>query len=835
MSSTARAPASSGLPAKRAASVTSSGSSSSSSSSSLPAAPAAVLEEVPDLDPATVAVALRPDGLIERAVVSKRLETINALVPLDHPFWDRAISAWQRRFRFDRVKSALSPLFTSAPPVRDWAALVRLMLALAPDCLAQLMRAWPDADGPTDLVQAMAVFSDASLPVAVRCAFDHDFTGAHRAAKRARGADGLPHPMPSAATMAAVLATPPRAILRRAEQAAEQAAAASAAASQRVAQLEPVTAATACAVDGLRQTVTSMSATVSHQSAQLRAEIDGLRHLLSHADSAAVGGLRAALADAERRMQDQEGRSGEAVARVRATELQLARQQQEIDDLRHAAGQAAPAVAQALRREVLALETSLSQALEAQRGELAALQRAALSGEPAVAGAIRAEVAAIEARVGRDSSEMRRELSALRGHIQADAAQRDEHWRVIDALRANAAASDPAASAANIRRELGTYLASETSGLRSEVAAVSVALREEVATLRHLIHNAGAQASEPLLTALRDAEARMQTQMQRSAAADARVAAAERALAAQREEIAQLREAAAAMEPATTAVVRRELRALEGRMHQRRPSPPRSRANRGRDRVRRRDGGSDSDATSAASEPDDSDEPPEDPTDCVQRSARHRTRDAEVGLDKIEFYLRGPKAISFWASKGIGSVPYLTELFKVYWTKFIVGRLTGSDAAQASVMLDILLLACRDFHRGTMPSDTARALSHSVLFITAKAGYGAHKATVVCDLYRQDHLDADFRRVVQAASTIVSRDAKTTPPIVAQYRSDRATRPAAPDRVPARERKPSASGRPNDRSTSRKPRERERGGRGRGERGRGRSDPSDAPKADKQS
>jgi hypothetical protein len=695
------------------------------------------------------------------------------------------------------------------------------MLALAPDCLAQLMRAWPDADGPTDLVQAMAVFSDASLPVAVRCAFDHDFTGAHRAAKRARGADGMPHPVPHATPMDAVLATPPRAILR-------QAVATAAAASTRVDAAERTLAdhgaeiaalrnalATAepAAAAAIRRELAIMEGRFAQGSNALRDdfallrggvrdEVAALRREVAEAAPSAMAAVATGLSAAEHRLRAQEARSLAADARVAEAERALLAQREDVDALRRAAACADPQVAATVQREIAALEARIAPA-------------------GADSAALRGQMSALEARLAHEAASMREDVVALRRAMQtaapADTAgismalQRAEqrfreHEELVLASNARVTAAERALSQQRaeieaLRRALSsTVEPTANAAIAQLLADAEQRWREAAAKALH--------TEERTHHAIGEAERRIHDQERWASAADARATATEQALRTQREEIEELRRQAAAHR---VELARMQLRRDDRPRDDPAPNPPRSHAPPFEKEPT---------ISSATADDDDDDSDFDPPSPRRRHASRSRSTGRDVGIDKIEFYLRGPRAIQFWASHGIGVRQHLTELFKIYWHRFIVGRLSGSDAAQAASTMDALLLACRDYRRGGMARDTARALSDSVTFITSKAGYGAHKATVICDLYRQDRLDPDFKRVVQAAATIVDRDVARPSAAATSYVKTRVTRPIADAREHSHTRKQSPSQHPNDRTATRAP-ARERGGRGRGGRGRG--------------
>jgi hypothetical protein len=185
---------------------------------------------------------------------------------------------------------------------------------------------------------------------------------------------------------------------------------------------------------------------------------------------------------------------------------------------------------------------------------------------------------------------------------------------------------------------------------------------------------------------------------------------------------------------------------------------PRRGQSPGNPRTHRSDGGSS--ASGGRDEPDDDDDDDENWAPRVPAGWAKDTQSPQI--DRPEFYMRGRKAIDFWAANGIGTNPMLAELFKIYFTKYITGRLSGGDAAQASASMPMLLLACRDRASGRLPSDTARAISDTVVYLTTKAGYGSYKATVVRDLYGQDLLDPDFRRRIRVATTVVNGDERRT-------------------------------------------------------------------------
>ena len=823
-----------GTKRQRAVTRSSSASSSTSSSAASQAATPTSVAVTESLDPATLALALRPDGLIDRAVVEQRMRTIEQNVPVGHPFWARAVAEWSRVFQFAHVRAALNPIFTSPPPVRDWETLVRVMWAVAPDCLAQLMRAWPDPDGPTDLVKVMRLFEDPSLPLPVRTAFDVNFTGARRAAKRARSSSGagVPHPNESALSMEAILATPPRLIIRRAEETAKRASSDAAHALQRTvrAEAEAAAASTAAArldveVAGVRRVVYAIepvAAAATQAVDELRGEVAALRRAYSNADPAAAAAIAAVLDGAERRLQAHEERSSMAERRVAATERALAAQHVELEALRQATAAADPVVS----ARITAAEAELAR----HREQVDALRRALASAEPAVTMAVRREVTAAE-------TQLRHHVSLVEDGMRAE----------VEALRRAVAAAEPASAAplatalqaAEIRLQLQEERAStsdariveaerklkaieertrqEADALRGEVGA---RLRSEVDALRRVMSAAEPAAAAAIATALADAEARMHAQDTRAAQYEARVAAAESALAGHREELRVLRQRATSAGADASATLRRDMEALQSqwsaelrsvrdaiddigrRRGPEQPPPPRN------PRAPAFYQSPDGDEPSASGGDDDDDD---DDDDINAYRSRHECTPAS--LDKIEFYLRGPKAIHFWSGNGIGSVPHLTELFKIYWNKFIVGRLSGSDAAQASSMMDALVLACREYERGRLHPKLATALSESVTFMTTKAGYGAYKATVVSDLYRQNLLDPDYRRIVQAAATIVDRGAPRGR-IGARYREAEDTRPL-PDKHVKRAYSPNVRTRSASKETH--PRQhRPPGGRGRG-------------------
>ena len=573
----------------------------------------------------------------------------------------------------------------------------------------------------------------------------------------------------------------------------------------------------------------------------LRGEVAALRRAHTTAEPAAAAAIAAALHGAELRLQAHDERSSIAEQRVTATERALASHRVELEALRHAAAVADPFVT----ARITAAEAELAQ----HREQVDALRRALASAEPAVTMAVRREVTAAE-------TQLRRHVAMIEDGVRAE----------VDALRRAVAAAEPglvapllaALESAETRLRMqedraSTYDARmieaerklkamedrsrrDADALRSEVGD---RLRSEVAALRRAMTEAEPAAATAIAAALADAEGRMHAQEARAAQYEARVAAAESALAGHREELRVLRQRAAGAGVDTNAMLRREMEALQsrwttelstlrgaiddiGRRQESERPPPRSACPPVFNVPH-------ADEDQLASDNDDDN----DNDDTAMRACRSRDdcSPAVCSMDKIEFYLRGPKAISFWSANGIGSVPHMTELFRIYWNKFIVGRLSGSDAAQASSMLDALVLACREYDRGRLHAKLATALSESVTFITTKAGYGAYKATVVTDLYRQNLLDPDYRRIVQAAATIVDRGAARGR-VGTRYREAEDTRPL-PDKRPRHNSPPNA--RTRSASKDAQPRQqRPLGGRGRGGnegggRGRGQQPPKTKP------
>jgi hypothetical protein len=730
------------------------------------------------LDPSSITIALQLDGRFDRDVIDRRLSLISDRLPADDPFWDRAVAAWRSRFQFERLRATLRPMFDVPPPARDWQALVRIFLALAPDCTAQLMRAWPDQDGPAELVRAMSVFDDAALPAGVRGAFDASFIGAHRAAKRARGADGVAHPMPHAVPMAAVLATPPRELLLRAEASAAAAGARVSAAESALAQqredIEVVRRSVAAAepsIAAARRDITAVDARVTRETEQVRDEvavlrggvrdeIAALRRLIAAADPAASAPLAAALEDAERRLRASESRSSAADARVTAAEVTLARQQEDIDALRRAASSAEPAAAAALRRELAAVETRVHREADGIREELAdlrgglrdevaGLRRAMATAEPSAAPSIAAALDNAERRLHAAEARSIAADARVAAAEHALAYQRAE----IEAIREAAASAAPQASDA-VRRDL--------ADIEARLVRSTADVRDQIDVLRRAVKSVDPAAVAPIAASLAGAEQRLRVAEYGLSTADQRFAATEQALNRQRAEIDALRRAA---DPTVNDALRRELAAVEARSA-RETEALRHELAMLRGGLRTEFSGMQRDPRpTAPGQPY-----PSGPADggggaCplsgedgeLYADAYVDAAASEVAMDRIEFYIRGPKAVQFWSSHNIGMDPYLNELFRLYWAKHIVKRLSPADAAQADASLDALLKACRDYGMGKMPADTAAAVSHTVTFLTTKAGFGAYKATVVKDLYEQDLLDPDLRRKIHVATAVTNR------------------------------------------------------------------------------
>jgi hypothetical protein len=538
---------------------------------------------------------------------------------------------------------------------------------------------------------------------------------------------------------------------------------------------------------------------------------------LRTAEYAGLGNLRATLSSADARLRASEGRSCEAEARVARLEAVLATHQGELASVRRLAAVSDPVTATSLQRQIEHMESRWS-------AELDAVRRA---GGPEAAGAMaaafRREVTDAEARVSDQTSSLRREVDGLRVALQrADPS-------IVASLTATLRTSEDRLAAAEAR----------VASADRRAAAVEAALldqRREIDVMKRAADNSDPAAATAIRREIAAAEARfaddaawLRRELESVRSSVRRVgdpgAAEQRAF-----EIERRVATAEARLVEDTANLRREMVGLRDVLTRPASPPPPPPRNRGVERRGRytSDDGSGTDASDES-------------VGVRHRRERERptTEPEDVGIDRLEFYLRGSRAIEFWSARGVGSSQTLTELFKLYWNKLIVGRLTGSDAAQAGAMVTVLLLACRDYANGELRADTARALSSSVTFVTAKAGYGAHKATVICDLLKQDALDPQFKRVVQAAATIVNRDAPR-PGTYERYQRGRDVRPdaarsgrgsfASPNGRPNGQQRDMSNARPRTRSSSpRAQQQHAHGGRGRGGRGRGRTARGDQP------
>lgn len=123
-------------------------------------------------------------------------------------------------------------------------------------------------------------------------------------------------------------------------------------------------------------------------------------------------------------------------------------------------------------------------------------------------------------------------------------------------------------------------------------------------------------------------------------------------------------------------------------------------------------------------------------------------------IDRPEFYLRGRNCLAFWAAHGIGTSEIRTELFKVYFNKFVTERLTGSDVGHAADAMRTAIDLCGDYAAGVLSERAATSFSEQVGFLTAKAQYGGRQAVLISSMQRQDLLDPEYRVLVQAAGRI---------------------------------------------------------------------------------
>jgi hypothetical protein len=519
--------------------------------------------------------------------------------------------------------------------------------------------------------------------------------------------------------MDTILATPPRQILRRAEEVAEAADARSRGAERRAVE-------TARQLDSLRQGVTIELGTLRSAAASvepmataaaqaihsIREEVDTLRRTMSSSEQAAVGPLRAALDEAVRRLRMQDTRTDQAEARVAATEQVLARQQSEMvtlrDDVRNevlalrrlaanadstTATPIAAALADAERRlraqeeRVAAADARhahTERAISEQRAELDALKRLAISADPTAAAAIRREIAAIESRIGQDAADIRQQMSDLRG-----------------------------------------------------------GLRDEVASLRRTIASAEPAAIAQIAAALADAEHRLRQQEAKAAQTDARMAATERGMAGLRDAFRNaestsatdgLRDEIAAMEARITA---RMQAAIDGLLRNTTSAPvesqPQARFD-DHDPPRHRPRAHSVHPFDTTSEPDDV----------------SPIRDAD--MTRPEFYLRGEECIRWWMSCGVGVDVAVTHAFRTAFHDVIIANLNGADVGYAKDALDASVRACAALAAGRATADLLTAISRSVTFLVMKALYDGQRAGKVATLLRQATIPDAFRHVLQASS-----------------------------------------------------------------------------------
>ena len=462
----------------------------------------------------------------------------------DHPFWKSAERVWSQHYQFTGLRALLAQLFESAaaPPARDWQALLVTLMALAQDGTAQLSRAWPDED-TSALFNAFRVFSSAEVPEPIRV-HDIDFVGARQAAKRARTATGtVLHPIHTAIPMDTILSTPPRQVLQRAEEAAEAADARARGAERRAVETARQLAGVQSEVLNLRQGVAIELGTLRSAAAavepiavaaaqavvSVREEIDALRRTMMSAEPAAVGGIRSAIAEAERRLQAQGARADQAEARAAATEQVLAHQQAEFAALR-----------------------------DGVRSEVQALRRAVATADPAAVAPISVALEDAERRLR--AQEARVAAADVR-HSHTERVLTEQRAE-IESLKRHTVSADPAATT-TLRREITAIearLGQEAAELRQQLLDTRGGVRDEVAALRRLISSAEPATIAPIAVALADAEQRLRQQEAKAAHAEARIAAAER-------NVAGLREALRHAEPtSTTEGLRSEIAAMESRL-----------------------------------------------------------------------------------------------------------------------------------------------------------------------------------------------------------------------------------------------------------------------------
>ena len=679
-------------------------------------------------------------------MVDGRIGLISAHMSPDHPFWKTAEKVWSEIYLFANLRSTLAQLFdtSSAPPARDWQALLCTLMALAQDGTAQLRRAWPDDDIPA-LFNAFAVFGSSEVPEPVRV-HDIDFIGARVAAKRARTGTGtVAHPIQSAIPMDTILATPPRQILRRAEQVADAADARSRGAERRsvetARQLDGVRHETARQLDGVREDVSTLRqgvevelvnirqgvqvelgtlrsaaasvepmATAAAQAVHaMREEMDTLRRTMSSSEQAAVGPLRAALDEAVRRLRMQDTRTDQAEARVAATEQVLAQQQSDLVALRdamrnevvalrnlaaNADSAAASSIASTLadaERRLRAQEERVAaadarhahteRAITEQRAELDALKRIATSADPTTAAAVRIQIAAIESRIGQDTADIRQEMSALRG-----------------------------------------------------------GLRDEVANLRRTIATAEPPSIGPLTAALAAADQRLRLQEARAAQVDARMAATERGMAGLRDTLrnaeptSATEDAMAALEARLTAKFQAAVDTLN-RNTARTPFEPQPHTRF-----------------------DDHDPPRHPPRPhsvhpldtMSEPDAALPMHDAD--MTRPEFYLRGDDCVRWWMSCGVGVDVAVTHAFRTAFHDVIIANLNGADVGYAKDALDASVSACAALAAGRTTSELVTSTSRSVTFLVVKAVYDGQRAGKVATLLRQAQIPDAFRHVLQASA-----------------------------------------------------------------------------------
>ncbi|TAK26122.1 MAG: hypothetical protein EPO40_21505, partial [Myxococcaceae bacterium] len=642
---------------------------------------------------------------------------INESLPPHDPFWLRAEQEWSAAFHFRRVRAAMRAMFPEPPPAaRNWQALLRIFMALAPDGEAQLMRAWPDDEGPTSLAKAMAVFGSDAVPPHLR-SHDINFVGARRAAKRVRTAAGtVPHPIRSAVPMDDVLALPPSMLLRRVEDAAEEAACIARGAQRRAVEASREATGAVRRVAGVQEEVADVRsqigvlrtvaasvepvvAAAAHGLETLRLEVAAIQRMMVNAEPAAFAALSTMLADAEQRLRASEDRSARAAATAAATEQALTRHQSEVA---------------ALQKQVIALRDMLAVA------------------DPVVVEPLAQALRDAERRLRSQEDRAALTERALR-----------EHGAEIESLRRAAAAMTEPPAAMALRRQV-TALEGRVGQDADEVRREMHTIRDELTGLRQAMKSAEPAAAAPIAAAIDDAERRLRRQEAQIAATNQRMTATER-------DLATLSHTMATTSPAAAEALRRELKSLETRltdetsglrdaiesvMRQRKsPSPPPP-----RDRRTTFDAEADTPRHAAHGSPDC---PPNDAPDASPLNA---------DMTRVEFFLRGEECIHYWMSCGVGIDAAITHAFRTSFNDVIVANLNGADVGHAKDALEASVGACAALAAGRITPDLISSIAKHVTYIIVKAAFDGQRAVKVANLMRQAEIPAAFRHILQASA-----------------------------------------------------------------------------------